>query len=179
MQEGMSLPFVFPKTVLPFTFQNTYAECLFWGLSVSIKICIFSQYYIHTYVVFGNVLLTSICLRKPHLEQKKKHSCLPHMQEIMSLPFRFPKTCTSISRSCIHIRSVFSDDCLWEYWKVSIPSIHGIGSLGSTDDVLLTSICLRKPHLEHKKKRSCLPHMQEIYIYIYVVLGLGSTDQVF
>ena len=65
----------------------------------------------------------------------------------------------------------YIDRCLFPAKEKKI-YIYVVLGLGSTDDVLLTSICLRKPHLEHKKKRSCLPHMQEIYIYIYVFFRL-------
>ena len=41
-------------------------------------------------------------------------------------------------------------------------SMHAVWNLGPTDDVFLTSIFLRKPHLEHNWNRSYLPQMQEI-----------------
>ena len=59
-----------------------------------------------------NVFLTSICLRKLHLEHICNHSYLQHMQEGMSLPFVFPKTVSCVSRSSMHLQSVFLDDCL-------------------------------------------------------------------
>ena len=93
------------------------------------------------------------------------------MPEKRSISFRSSKDSTSIARSSIHIRSVVSG-IVWSIligiYSQQKKNIYVVLGLGSTDDVLLTSICLRKPHLEHKKKRSCLPHVQEIYIYIYI-----------
>ena len=151
-----------------------------------------------------------------------KQSFLPHMQERMSLPFVFPKTISCISRSSNHILSVFLDDGLWVYWYESFLNtihIYVVFSLGSTDDVFWTSICLTKPHLEHieniaicntckKKCRSPSFFQRQIlvlpvpvciygvffwwwpvsiliwifsqyYIHIYVVLGQGSTVDMF
>ena len=54
-----------------------------------------------------DAFLTSICFRKPHLEHICNHSYLQHMQEGMSLPFVFPKTVSCVSRSSMHLQSVF------------------------------------------------------------------------
>ena len=195
------------------TFQYTYTECCFGDCLEYIDRCLFPAKEKYIYVVLGlgstdDVLLTSICLRKPHLEHKKKRSCLPHMQEIYiyicffrlrfygpcflicthllgettlrtyvkpsylphmpekrSISFRSSKDSTSIiARSSIHIRSVVSG-IVWSIligiYSQQKKNIYVVLGLGSTDDVLLTSICLRKPHLEHKQKHSCLPQMHE------------------
>ena len=116
-REKVNLLSFFQRQYFYCTFQYTYTECCFGDCLEYIDRYVFPAY-VYIYVVLGlgstdGVLLTSICLRKPHLEHKQKHGCLPQMQETCHSPFDFPKTCTSISGSSKHIqRVVFRGLCV-------------------------------------------------------------------
>ena len=85
-----SLAFVFPKTCTFISVSSYICGVVFQGLSVSTLIISYKYLFL---VFYGRRFLTSICLRKPHLEH---HS-----------PSLFPKTCTSISPSSYICGMVF------------------------------------------------------------------------
>ena len=112
MPEKRSVSFRSSKDSTSIARSSIHIRSVVSGIVWSILIGMYSQHmYICIYVVLGlgstdGVLLTSICLRNPHLEHKQKHCCLPQMQETCHSPFDFPKTCTSISGSSKHIQRV-------------------------------------------------------------------------
>ena len=140
-----------------------------------------------------DAFLTTICLRKPHLE---------HHSPSFSKDIYY---CTPISPSSYICGVVFqglsvstviiSDRYLF--------LVYAVLNLGSTDDVFLTTICLRKPHLEHHspsffQRHVVLFHLPATFaewfsgivceysavggrylLLVYAVLNLGSADDVF
>ena len=92
---------------------------------------------------FVQILLEETTLRT----DKKNQSYLPHLQERLSFPFVFPKTCASFVRSSLHIRSAFAGSVSENTDRHVFP-VYVLLSLGSTYDVFFASFCLRKTHLE-------------------------------
>ena len=83
-----------------------------------------------------DVFLTTICLRKPHLEHHSPSFFQRHVV-LFHLPATFAEWFSGI---------------VCEYSAVGgryLLLVYAVLNLGSTDDVFLTTICLRKPHLEH------------------------------
>ena len=144
-------PSFFPKTCTSFSPSSYICGVVFQGLSVStVIISDMYQFLLCAVLSLGSTddaFLTTACWRKPHLEH---HS-----------PSFFPKTCTSISPSSYICGMVFQG---LSVSTVNISDrylflVYAVLNLGSTDDVFLTTICLRKPHLEHHSPHVNLFHL--------------------
>ena len=94
--------FLFPAYVNIFIYIHIFYLCL----NIYIYICFFRPRFC------GRCSFDQHLLEETALRTYLKHSYWPHMQEGMSLPFVFPKTVSCVTRSSMHLQSVFLDDCL-------------------------------------------------------------------
>ena len=135
------------------TFQCAYTEC-------------FSEIFCENIDRYLFLMSDRISLREPTLRTYFLVALLcSYVQETLHLLVHLSCFCFHpLPQHCLVYMLVFRASLLLDGTCIFrlLRSMHVVWNLGPTHDVFLTSICLRKPHLEHNWNRSYLPQMQEI-----------------